>query len=942
MGRIAGGKSLSPATGAARWAPSSGIFAPTTGLDHRLFDGRGRLRDPVRHDLMTRLDQCLRVDSGLTGSDWQDWMKVYLAGGSASEWAGSRPNDQAQDLDVLVGVDYAAARGHSHFPGMTDEQIDSALNAAFRACFNNPDWHPDFGGTWSLTAYVNPQAYDIHAIKPYAAYDVSDMAWGVKPPHLPEHTLADFDPAVLAEARAIASEARAILKLPEPLRTREATALWERLHAERRQAFSIEGEGWTDPGNVAEKWLAYAPGDLLGRIRELALAPKTAAAEHVPEGEPIVRDRNDLGWGSDEWADARRDPWHKASQLAQREVRQAHPKLTMEFPRGEEGDRMVGHLLGYAGYKGPTEGAFAARHPDPSKMGSNPAWLNGKPGVALHPDRWDYGTVAHEAAHHAVMYDHAIAPNTPQTDEQVHGPEWAGHYAQALNRISKHAGDDFLYHHGRFRDMITDGLKYRRPSDLDAAEKHLPPSHWAEDHIYDPPTRLAAALELKGAAATHVGTPDHITYEHDKYGDGEHWFSAQHPEAGEVGHAHVFERSGPSGPHVEIKTLETNPHFRGRGVGTQLLGNVEKHFPGRELRLKPYPIDEDGDQTTEDLEDYYEGRGFEHRPLQEGDDLDLYDWMHKQASGWDEPCDDSDEDDLAGNAYGVYPDQDYYHGTAAALKPGDLITSPAERGTGHSRNVWFTSRRGTAGHYAIQDANDRTPGHPGHVYHVMPHASESEFDEAKYEGEYSTRKPLEVIGEEPFEHWRHEVYGRPVHQHPDGTWHPDPDPQPHQALKGYEGLTGRTAMIYLDLPPDAVRRLDGGVDDHHITVVYLGKNVSDDAFAEACRRAEQAAGKVRPLSGILRGVDTFPPSDSSDDKTPVFVPAYVPGIGHLRRLLEDLSASEHRNYRPHVTLAYLEPGDDLPAPHPKVEVRFSHLHVKRGDQVVSFPLGQSK
>lgn len=394
---------------------------------------------------------------------------------------------------------------------------------------------------------------------------------------------------------------------------------------------------------------------------------KTATADpYVPEDEPIVRTTADLGWSPDDWAEAKRDPWHASTNLAQREVRQHHPKLTMPFPHGEEGDEMVGHMLRHAGYQGPTEGAFVARHPDPSKMTSNPSWLNGQPGVALRPDRWDYGTVAHECAHHAVMYDHALAPNTPQSDEQVHGPEWAGNYAAALNKISKHAGDDFLYHHARFRSMISEGLRNVRPSDLADAEKRLPPPHWVDDDVYPAPTRLASSLELRAGAATHVG------------------------------------------------------------------------------------------------------------------------------------------------------------------------------------------------------------------------------------------------------------------------------------VTGYDGLTDRTAMIYLDLPEDAVRHLKGGVDDHHITVVYLGKNVSDEAFEEACRRAKAAAARSHPLAGILRGVETFPASDSSGQKTPVFVPAYVPGIGALRRALEDLSGSEHRQYRPHVTLAYLEPGDDLPAPHPKVDVRFSHLHVKRGDQVVSFPLGRSQ
>ncbi|MGN6635999.1 MAG: GNAT family N-acetyltransferase, partial [Oryzihumus sp.] len=264
--------------GAARWSPSSGVFGPTTGHDPKLFDG-DELRPEVRRDVMERLDRALRVDTGLVGSDWQDWTKVYLAGGSASEWAGERPNDAARDLDILIGVSYhEARRGSGAFQDMDSSQIDTAFNSALRAAFNDPDWHPSFGGTWQLTGYVNPDAYDITKIKPYAAYNVTDMKWAVKPPHLPEHTLDDFDPAILAMARAMATEARAILRMPEPARTHEARALWERLHSDRRRAFSDEGEGWQDPGNLVEKYLAYAPGKLLERIKNLALAiPLTAA-----------------------------------------------------------------------------------------------------------------------------------------------------------------------------------------------------------------------------------------------------------------------------------------------------------------------------------------------------------------------------------------------------------------------------------------------------------------------------------------------------------------------------------------------------------------------------------------------------------------------------------------------------------------------------------------
>ena len=74
---------------AAHWQPSSGIFAPTTGLDPRLFDEQGGLRPAVHDAIMARLDQALRAGARLVDDDWHEYLRVYLAGGSASEWAGA-------------------------------------------------------------------------------------------------------------------------------------------------------------------------------------------------------------------------------------------------------------------------------------------------------------------------------------------------------------------------------------------------------------------------------------------------------------------------------------------------------------------------------------------------------------------------------------------------------------------------------------------------------------------------------------------------------------------------------------------------------------------------------------------------------------------------------------------------------------------------------------
>lgn len=154
------------------------------------------------------------------------------------------------------------------------------------------------------------------------------------------------------------------------------------------------------------------------------------------------------------------------------------------------------------------------------------------------------------------------------------------------------------------------------------------------------------------------------------------------------------------------------------------------------------------------------------------------------------------------------------------------------------------------------------------------------------------------------------------------------------------GLTSRSGMISLDLPPGTLGPVPGGVDPDHVTVVYLGPDLDDSAFAGACRRAAEAARHVPgPLVGILAGVGSFEPSGGSGGKVPAFVPARIPGAGRLRNDLADLSASEHPDWNPHVTLAYLEQGEPLPDPVTPVPVTFTHLSVHRGDDVERFPLG---
>lgn len=160
---------------------------------------------------------------------------------------------------------------------------------------------------------------------------------------------------------------------------------------------------------------------------------------------------------------------------------------------------------------------------------------------------------------------------------------------------------------------------------------------------------------------------------------------------------------------------------------------------------------------------------------------------------------------------------------------------------------------------------------------------------------------------------------------------------------GTPGLTSRSGMISLDLPEGTIKPLPGGVTDHHVTVVYLGPDVGDEAFERACLSARIAAASVAgPLHGSVGGIGRFPASSSSEGKVPAWAGVSLPGSEILRKRLEHLSASEHKNWKPHVTLTYLGEGEPLPAALPHVPVTFTHLSVHRGDDVRRFRLGDGE
>lgn len=266
------------------FTPTERIFGPTYGLDHRLFDEYEKLRPAVRDELMSRLGTVL---GNALGPDWHLVTTAWLAGSQASRWTSPDLTGNG-DLDVLVGISHSHARlAHPGLDKMTDEELEHRLNTVLRERFNAPGWHPPFDpdGTYDLTGYVIHTA-DIRAIKPYAAYNLSDDTWTVEPPDLPQWSAEQFPqgPALMQQARALIAEVRAILRLPEPFRRQEASRIWRYIHEGRAESFGPGGMGWQGTGNVLEKALDQASGALVGKLKQVIYGPGDGHPQALAQG----------------------------------------------------------------------------------------------------------------------------------------------------------------------------------------------------------------------------------------------------------------------------------------------------------------------------------------------------------------------------------------------------------------------------------------------------------------------------------------------------------------------------------------------------------------------------------------------------------------------------------------------------------------------------------
>lgn len=154
-------------------------------------------------------------------------------------------------------------------------------------------------------------------------------------------------------------------------------------------------------------------------------------------------------------------------------------------------------------------------------------------------------------------------------------------------------------------------------------------------------------------------------------------------------------------------------------------------------------------------------------------------------------------------------------------------------------------------------------------------------------------------------------------------------------------VTPGLGMIALEVPAGAVPELPGGtpVDDMHVTLCFLGSDVTDSQLAQALMRAYDLTYR-QPVTGTVGGLGVFPPD--AEGKSAVYVPVDAPGLADMASALGGLAAGVQHGFTPHITRGYITDGDKIPSPVASNPVTFTQLIVKRGDQVFRFPLGQSE
>ncbi len=254
---------------------TSYFSTPASGLDPRLFRD-GKLIPAVRSAVLRILFDHLKRHY----YNPEAYVHAWLAGSGVSyQWTAAR---NPADLDCLLGVNYLQFRqANQQYKGLSDKEIAAMFNQDFRE-LNKAN--QNFLEAFELTFYVNVQS-DIKAIKPYAAYSLTNDDWTVQPEIKKPPVNRMWDRKV-AQDNSMASEiidrytkalndiqmattdvARRNAESALKLAVDQGAMLFEDIHQGRKYAFSPSGGGYADIHNY--RWQAGKSSGVIQALRQL-------------------------------------------------------------------------------------------------------------------------------------------------------------------------------------------------------------------------------------------------------------------------------------------------------------------------------------------------------------------------------------------------------------------------------------------------------------------------------------------------------------------------------------------------------------------------------------------------------------------------------------------------------------------------------------------------
>jgi 2'-5' RNA ligase len=132
----------------------------------------------------------------------------------------------------------------------------------------------------------------------------------------------------------------------------------------------------------------------------------------------------------------------------------------------------------------------------------------------------------------------------------------------------------------------------------------------------------------------------------------------------------------------------------------------------------------------------------------------------------------------------------------------------------------------------------------------------------------------------------------------------------------------------------------------HITLVFIGDRKDYDS--QSIQLLEEICGYVstdtEKLRGQISGTNRFPATKHSDDKEVVYAEVHVDGLPELRKSVVDMLSlydipyqNHFSTYVPHVTLEYVEQGEQTPDLNFKpLFVKFDCMYLSCGEKLKNF------